>query len=155
MRPTDLIDQARFLAKRSPRKPRLADLCRAQSAAYYALFHKLCFLCAGSLLGVTSAAQQQKKWVSLYRKLDHRDAKKCCQNLKSIEAISPDLAGPAQLFVALQEKRHSSDYDPAYRPRKSVVLYDIEQAALAIVQIDTLPEVKRREFALFLLYKQE
>lgn len=155
MKPADLLDQARHLANRARRKPKQADLCRAQSAAYYALFHKFSFLCAGSLLGVTADAKQQRKWVTLYRKLDHRDAKKCCQNVNAVAAISPDLAGPAQLFVALQEKRHSADYDPAYRPQKSVVLYDIERAASAIAQIDALPEAKRREFALFLLYKQE
>jgi hypothetical protein len=93
--------------------------------------------------------------VSLYRKLVHGEAKKCCQNLKAIEAISPALTGPAQQFVLLQEKRHRADYDPAYRPRKSSVLNDIAQAATAIDTIDTLPEAKRREFALYLLFKLE
>lgn len=155
MNPRKLIEQARHLANRSPKKPRVVDLCRAQSAAYYAVFHRFCFLCAGSLLGATRAARKQKKWIRLYRSLGHADAKKCCQNLKVVEAISPDLSLPAQLFVALQEKRHRADYDPSFRPRKSAVLNDIEQAAEVIATLDAVPEPKRREFALFLLYKQE
>ena len=59
------------------------------------------------------------------------------------------------MFLELQDKRHRADHDPTYRPRKSIVLNDIEQAASAIAQIDTLSEVKRRELTLFLLYKLE
>ena len=151
----DLIDQARHLAQRATKKPRIADLCRAQSAAYYALFHELCFQCAGSLLGFTAAAQQEPKWVGLYRKLAHGDAKKRCQKRAVITAISPIIVGPATLFAALQEKRHLADYDPAHRPLKGAVLRDIEQAEIAIDQLKALPEAKRREFALFLLYGQE
>ena len=155
MKPADLLDQALHLARRARGKPKRADLCRAQSAAYYALFHRLCLLCAGSLLGLTPAARQQPKWVKLYRSLRHENARKCCQSLGAIRSISVDLAGPAQVFVELQDKRHRADYDPSYRPLKSVVLNDIEQAGSAIAQLETLSDLKQREFALFLLYKQE
>ncbi len=39
--PNDLIEQARHLARREPRRPRQASLRRAVSAAYYALFHAI------------------------------------------------------------------------------------------------------------------
>ncbi|MGQ0566574.1 MAG: hypothetical protein ACT4OK_16085 [Gemmobacter sp.] len=155
MKPVDLLDQALHLTRRARGKPKRADLCRAQSAAYYALFHRLCILCAGSLLGLTPAARQQPKWVALYRSLRHENARKCCQNSDAIRAINVELAGSARAFLELQDKRHRADYDPSYRPRKSIVLNDIEQATSAISQIDSLPEAKRREFALLLLYKLE
>ena len=155
MNPYDLLDQALHLARRARGKPKRADLCRAQSATYYALFHRLCLSGTGSLLGLTAAARQQPKWVTVYRSLRHETARKCCQNFNAIRAISIDLVGPAQVFLELQDNRHRADYDPTYRPRKSIVLNDIEQAASAIAQIDTRSEVKRRELALFLLYKLE
>src|SRR5579863_4007092 len=37
----DLLEQARHLANREPKRPRQASLRRAVSAAYYALFHLL------------------------------------------------------------------------------------------------------------------
>ena len=40
---SDLLEQATFLVKREPRRPRQASLRRAISAAYYSLFHLLIF----------------------------------------------------------------------------------------------------------------
>jgi uncharacterized protein (UPF0332 family) len=37
----DLLEQARHLAKREPKRPKQASLRRAVSAAYYSLFHLL------------------------------------------------------------------------------------------------------------------
>ena len=37
----ELLKQARFLARREPRKPVQASLRRSVSASYYALFHLL------------------------------------------------------------------------------------------------------------------
>ena len=37
----DLLDQAEFLLSRDERRPKQANLRRAVSAAYYALFHQL------------------------------------------------------------------------------------------------------------------
>ena len=39
--PNDLLEQARHLANREPKRPKQASLRRAVSAAYYALFHLL------------------------------------------------------------------------------------------------------------------
>jgi hypothetical protein len=39
--PNDLLEQARHLANREPRRPKQASLRRAVSTAYYALFHLL------------------------------------------------------------------------------------------------------------------
>jgi uncharacterized protein (UPF0332 family) len=47
-----LIVTARKLAKASPKKPRQADLKRAVSTAYYALFHALAKNAADQLVGV-------------------------------------------------------------------------------------------------------
>ena len=37
--PNDLLEQARHLANREPKRPKQASLRRAVSTAYYALFH--------------------------------------------------------------------------------------------------------------------
>lgn len=154
MNPAQLLEQARHLATRAPKRPKIADLCRAQSATYYALFHAFCFLCAGSLLGVTPNARQQPKWIRVYRSLDHRATKLNCQNRGLVGSIHANLVGPATLFVTLQETWHKADYDPRHRPSRSEVLNDVEFARIAISDLAVIPEVKRREFAIYLLYKQ-
>lgn len=39
--PNDLLEQARHLANREPKRPKQASLRRAVSTAYYAIFHLL------------------------------------------------------------------------------------------------------------------
>ena len=51
MEPGYLLQIATDLAEINIRRPRRADLCRAVSTAYYALFHCLARTCADSLAG--------------------------------------------------------------------------------------------------------
>ena len=52
-----MIATARKLAKASPQKPRQADLKRAVSTAYYALFHAMAKDAADMLVGVGPSRQ--------------------------------------------------------------------------------------------------
>jgi hypothetical protein len=64
----ELIATARKLAKASPQKPRQADLKRAVSTAYYALFHALAKDAADMLVGV-GPSRPDKAWTQTYRAL--------------------------------------------------------------------------------------
>src|SRR5689334_5589494 len=77
--PNDLLEQARHLANREPKRPRQASLRRAVSTAYYALFH---------LLGIELARNWKRAGdrSTLARMLEHGTMAKVCST-KSKELI--------------------------------------------------------------------
>jgi hypothetical protein len=97
----DLLDQAIWLAKRG-RRPRHADINRATSTVYYALFHALAFTLANTLIGAKHRREQS--WVRAYRSLDHGRAR---QEFKRLVPAPGPLRNLAALFVELQELRHA------------------------------------------------
>jgi uncharacterized protein (UPF0332 family) len=103
-----LIVTARKLAKASPTKPRQAEVRRAVSTAYYALFHALAKNAADVLVGV-GRSRANEAWVHVYRALDHGFAKNACQQTRTVPAT---FVACADEFIELQEARHKVDYDP-------------------------------------------
>lgn len=111
-----LVEQAQHLAQSGGAgRPRQADLRRAISSAYYALFHLLCQE-AARMYAVSDLFIQP-----LARSLDHGELKAVCQEFKSgrlpdylrsgIASIPPELKNIANAFSSLQEFRHEADYD--------------------------------------------
>ena len=79
----ELIVTASKLAKPNPMKPRQADLKRAVSTAYYALFHTLAQTCADHLIG-TGLRRNNPAWSQVYRSLEHgfgRSSYELCNQL--------------------------------------------------------------------------
>jgi uncharacterized protein (UPF0332 family) len=116
--PHDLLEQARHLVEREPKKPRQASLRRAISAAYYAIFHLL--VSEGAARFASSKPRGLR--LQMRRVFSHTDMKDVCRssaggNLpiatrKLIEQpIEPDLQFIAERFDQLQEARHEADYD--------------------------------------------
>jgi uncharacterized protein (UPF0332 family) len=111
----DLLDQARLLAEHGVGRPRQADLRRAISAAYYALFHRLIESSTTSIISGRAAQ------TSLARAFEHGPMKKVCTQFASpnfpnhLAAVVPpptlDLRTVAEAFVELQEERHEADYN--------------------------------------------
>ena len=81
MNPDDLIRIARYLASTgtgvNAGRPSQADLRRAVSTTYYALFHALAQHCANTLIGATPRTGANGRGAKL-RALDHRHAKNQC-----------------------------------------------------------------------------
>ena len=116
----DLLDQAKQLAKREPRKPKQASLRRAISTAYYALFHLLVNEAVRLLIkgGDRKALRQ-----TLSRAFVHSQMKDVSQQFgrnqvsdKFLPALNgmtlqPELISVAKTFVDLQQARHEADYD--------------------------------------------
>ena len=109
----DLIEHAiSLLGANLSDEPKQVDLRRAVSAAYYALFHLL----------TTEAAQnwkhqsQRSRFARMY---DHGRMKTCSSKVSSRPLpsdpaellIAADLKLVADSFVALQQARHTADYD--------------------------------------------
>jgi len=97
----DLLDQADHLAVRDPKRPKQANLRRAVSTAYYALFHLL-------VSEAVSYWRIERQRAALARSFDHRKMKGACSSCRSPVA---ELKAVAEAFVILQQSRHLADYD--------------------------------------------
>jgi hypothetical protein len=130
----DLLDIASQLAQLEQGKPRQTSLRRAVSSAYYALFHALARLCADNLVGIS------KPWdvyAPIYRSLDHGRAKEVFKRVSSHRGSGVAIIG--QIFILLQERRHTADYDPLpFQFGRAETLDLIEQSRQAIMQINAL-----------------
>lgn len=156
MAPHDLIATARRTVGASPGAPKQADLRRAVSSAYYALFHCLARCCADTLVGKTRAHRSEPAWRQAYRALEHGHARKQCSHQSTIQAFPSGIRTLADQFVDMQRKRERADYEPSTpegRWIKSDVEEDIENTADAIEDFDTVPLRHRRAFAVFVLLK--
>ena len=151
MAPEHLIQIATDLAGINPRRPRRADLCRAVSTTYYALFHCLARTCADRLAGRAGMVGSRPMWRRVYRAPEHGQARARCKNMPSSFPDSVRQFG--RMFAEMQSKRHFADYDPDYRVGKSEVTADINDARDAIDRFLEAPASVRRDFALHVLMK--
>ncbi len=110
---TDLLETARRLLRpRNQRgRPRQADLRRAVSTAYYAVFHALCRLCADVVIG--RRPKCRRAWQQVYRAVQHGLVKQQCSKGRVRQAgFPPEINAFCAMFLHLQERRHEADYDP-------------------------------------------
>jgi hypothetical protein len=115
--PTSLIDQAERLLDGTPTE---ADVRRAVSAAYYALFNLLTSAAADP-----RAVLNNPELVSRVRRtMEHRGLRKVCEAFQAASStppkgfdgmvalpISPKLIAIAKTFSRLQDDRYQADYD--------------------------------------------
>jgi uncharacterized protein (UPF0332 family) len=148
----DLLEQARHLATTDRWRPKQANLRRAVSSAYYALFHMLVGEASARLLGRRLARYR----AGLGRAFTHEALKATSRAfadgaLPGLGAlpVPPALVALADTLVQLQTRRHSADYDRAAQFGRTEVLELIEQAEATRVAWRSL---RRHEMAeLFLL----
>ena len=93
-----LIVTARKLAHASTQKPRQADLKRAISTAYYALFHAMAKNAADLLVGVGSN-RPDKAWTQTYRALQHGMPRAPACRCVSWDFQRPSLRAPMRLSL--------------------------------------------------------
>ena len=150
MRATDFLDTARELLKSSRGAPRQANLRKACSATYYALFHTLCTVCADSL----TVRGTRRAWLQVYRAVEHGVANKRCKEIADRDLGFPDeIKDFANMFCQMQIKRHTADYDPSARFYKSEVETDIKVAETIITAFRNTELRHRRAFATYILIK--
>ncbi len=157
MNPRDLIRIARQLASGvmdgNRGRPRQTELCRAVSAAYYALFHTLALSGANSLAGSSSTSRNQPAWRQTYRALEHGRARNQCANQSAMGSFPAEIQDFGRLFVRLQSQRHSADYDPYARFSRANVMRLIEATGEAIARFENAAAVDRRSFAIHVLLR--
>ena len=151
MAPEHLLRIATDLADAGTGRPRRADLCRALSTAYYAMFHCLARTCADRLAGHGGTVGNRPMWRRVYRAPEHRQARARCENVPP--SFPDEVQEFGQVFTVLQSKRHFADYDPDYRVGKSEVAADVRRAGIAIDRFLATPASVRRDFAIHVLTK--
>ena len=158
----DLLAQAQQLAQWDARRPKQANLRRAVSSAYYALFHLL--------TSETSAlfAVEPTPASRINRTLNHGDMNKASTmiaNDKLPKAVqSPrggyttpaDLKAVANTFLSLQQARHEADYDLSQTFRRQEVLDHVQAARQAFEAWERVRKLDdaRLYLASFLLSKR-
>ena len=156
MNPSDLIRIARQLASGAVGgnrgRPRQAELRRAVSAAYYALFHTFALCGANLLAGSTRANRSQQAWRQTYRALEHGHAKNQF-NRNVIDRFPREIRNFGEIFVEMQRRRHDADYDPVERFSRSEVQILIDVTERTITLFESTAVADRRAFAIYALFK--
>lgn len=154
MLPRDLLRTADDLVKANNGKLRQANLRRAVSTAYYAMFHTLARCCADLLMGGAGSSSSTDAWKLVYRAVDHGAAKTACLSGEIVDKFSQEIQDFANAFGTLQEKRHEADYDPNIKYTKSEVIVDIQLANAAIESFSRADKKERRAFAAYILMRK-
>ena len=155
MNPQDLISGARLLAHGNGRRgrPRQADLCRAVSTAYYALFHTLAGCGADLIAGATRRSRSQPAWEQTYRALEHGHARNQCRNTSVIARFPQEVQDFAGWFVEAQRYRHYADYAPVTAFTRTEVVGMVDTTEGIIAQFNAAPTRDRRAFAIYALLR--
>lgn len=142
-KPTQLSDQlVRTAANRleNPTTLTPADLRRATSDLYYAMFHRVCEALVAPIGSDPSNAAFVDTFRTLYRLPDHAYLEKRCREIKD-HAFSPSVKAFALQVVVLKNKRQDADYDPLSRFKISAVQNDVKLVR------ELLDEFNKAEFA--------
>ena len=157
MNPRDLIRIARQLASgavgNSRGRPRQAELRRAISAAYYALFHALAQCCADRLAGSTRANRNESAWSQTYRALEHGHARNQRDRQSAMSAFPAEIRAFGRRFVYMQGQRQQADYSPGAIFSRVRVLQLIDESEDAITALDSTPNADLRAFAIHVLFR--
>jgi hypothetical protein len=158
-----LLDQAeRLIAPPGGGAPRQADLRRAISNAYYAIFHAIATQAADELVGGRHRATPQ--YALVYRSIDHTSLRRFCDDLtkqnlpaKYIKYVprggfGPDLSALATAVVDLQEKRHLADYDPLFRVKMSDAALAVATSRTALASLGNVSRAARKAFLLLIVF---
>ena len=153
----DLVRIARHLASGGVSgrrgRPRQTDLCRAVSAAYYALFHALAQSCADTLAGSTPVNRTRPGWRQTYRALEHGLARRQCDNRAIMRRFPPEIREFGKMFVEMQRMRHYADYDPGITFDRFQVMKFVERTEGAITGFEAADRGQRRDFAIYVLFR--
>lgn len=129
-----------------------ADLRRATSDLYFALFHCICEALVEPIGGDAESDAFREVFVTLYRLPDHQFAEKRCKEVASHNFSEP-VRRLAQQVVAFKNKRHKADYDPLAVFKRSTVEADIALVAEIVNAFRDADPVEKARFAYFVSIK--
>ena len=156
MNSTDLLRVARAHAEGAVNpgagRPLQAELKRAVSTTYYALFLHLCAAVASLLVGNPQSDRERRVfWQRMYRVLEHGATKNKCGRRTAISNFPEGIRNFANLLVRAQSERHNADYDPFSKYTRRQALDLIAEAYAIIEAFDATPRNARLDFVTYLL----
>jgi uncharacterized protein (UPF0332 family) len=148
------------------RRPRQTELRRAVSAAYYGLYHFILKQAADEYIGGRHGKTfpPSKRYVLAYRSVSHTTLYSLCAEIKKPrlpEKLQPFAAGGqfssdlrrfSTLFVDLQERRHTADYDISIMINRADAVLAIALARTAVERYPTIARSGRQIFLALLLF---
>ena len=158
---SELIATARFLLSAGTATPAEAQLRRAVSTAYYALFHRVSRAAAERFIG--KASEASAAYALLYRGFNHGRMRDICKALDAPrlkdawkkhlgrDAVSQDARDFTAVFGGLQEARRAADYDPRIAFSPSDVASLIEAADNALAAFDRIAPGERADILALML----
>ena len=161
LRPSELLDTARTLTSTSSSAPTDADLRRAVSTAYYAVFHAVLTAGADRLFG--AGLRGTPGYTIVYRSFDHGRLKRVCEGIaRSVPSptlqrqigrasVHVDLRDFARSFVELQDLRHRADYDPGIALVQNDAVAAIDRAERAMASLASAPGDERSDLLALML----
>lgn len=149
---TDLLATAEYLVARTSGQTS-SDLCRAQSAIYYALFQTLAKLTADLFVGPPSKDRPERAWRHIYRALEHTKIANKCKLLK-MNRFPPAVIDYGDFFLQMQHQREKSDYEYGHSPDAGELSSDIERARVKINKLLLTEEKHLRAFSVFILIEK-
>ena len=156
MNPHDLIRTARQLASgdlgSGRGRPRQAELRRAVSTPYYAMFHALARTAADLLIGPSRSNRIETLWLQIYRSLEHGYARSQCQNA-AIRQFPSKIQDFADQFVEMQRNRHDADYNPSKTFARYEALRLISECEDNIIALENTSAQDRRAFAVYVMFR--
>ena len=161
LHPDHLFEQADRLLETLPTEsePRLTDLRRAMSAAYYAVFHFILKEGADLFFGGRST----EEYVLAYRSVNHDWLRSLCDQLRGLSKAKKTPHAPGTTFFGdvvkfattvaeLQELRHSADYDPEFSIKVDEVRIRIDEARQAVNLFRKATDAQRTAFLTLLFF---
>jgi uncharacterized protein (UPF0332 family) len=134
----ELLTQARFLANLDPHSPTQANLRRAVSSAYYAVFHLFSGEVAAQISplgpsGLRNRTQRALNHNSMYKaaeafSLSGARPRNLPADIDLLGPVSAELISIAEGFKRLQDERHAADYDISQSFDRIKVLELVETA---------------------------
>ena len=140
--PQELIDTCRKLMTPPPSD---ADIRRAISTAYYALFHTLAASNAGLIADQPRSSRSAYAWDRVYRRLEHGRARNNLRADRNLLSQSGD--DFVRTFIEAQGHRLEADYDPNAQLNLSLAVNIIARAETAVRNFAQLTEEERRFLA--------
>ena len=135
-------------------RPQQTHLRKANSAAYYAMFHAVSNSNADTLIGATPTARRSEEWTATHRALNHGTAKSQMLNKSRMSTFHADIQDFAETFIELQVQRHEADYNPnpAAPLTRTQTMRNIRRARDATQTFLAATPQERRRFATHLLF---
>lgn len=124
-----------------------ANLRRATSDLYYAVFHAICDALVEPLGGDPESGAFKAIYTRMYRQVRHDHAEKQCKSIARGEDYSVTLRRFAKHFVTLKNKREAADYHPLETFSISIARNDLATTETRLRDFWTVDAGERTAFA--------